>query len=212
MERNKRKIGRWLGVLAAVLVPAIATAALTIPNTFTSGTVIKSADVNANFAAVATAVSSDQATIGALQSAVATLQTQVASLQTTVTTLQTSLTSVQGTVAATPQVIGFAHFNTTLNAAGIASFGGSETTSVTAAAGFPTIVTFTGKFPASITAAKVHILATPEVGDYTGLDAAVQGTPTSTSISIRVYTWETDNIYYGYQTGGPFFIALLLGS
>ena len=98
MERNKPKIGRWLGVLAAVLIPAIATAALTIPNTFTAGTVIKSADVNANFAAVATSVNADGTNIGSLQNSVAALQTTVTSLQTTVTSLQTTVTSQQATI------------------------------------------------------------------------------------------------------------------
>jgi hypothetical protein len=164
--------------------------------------VIKSADVNANFAAVAAAVSSDQSTIASLQSAVATLQTQVASLQTT-------LAGVQSTVAATPQIVGFAHFDGTK----VASFGGSETTSAVAGSGSPTTITFTGKYPSSITAAKVHILATPEVGDFTALDTYVVGTPTSTTIEIGVYTWQSDNAtYYGYQPGGPFYVALLLGS
>jgi hypothetical protein len=43
---------RWLIALAAVFVPAVAAGALTLPYTFTSGTAIRAAEMNANFGAV----------------------------------------------------------------------------------------------------------------------------------------------------------------
>jgi hypothetical protein len=211
MERNKRKIGRWLGVMAAVLVPAIATAALTIPNTFSAGTVIKSADVNANFAAVAAAVNSDESTIVALQNSVAALQTTVNSLQTTVTSHTSAISSLQSAVAATPQIIGFAHFNGANGT--IASFGGAGTTGVTPdpyyGYGFPWLLTFTGKYPAGLTAARLTLLATPEVAGYSALDASVISV-SSTAIAVEVYVWQSSSL--AAETSAGFNVALLLAN
>jgi hypothetical protein len=47
-----KRVGRWGIALAGVFVPAIAAGALTLPYTFTSGTAIRAAEVNANFAAI----------------------------------------------------------------------------------------------------------------------------------------------------------------
>ena len=78
MERRstlkRRSTWHWLGALGAVLVPAVVTAALTLPNTFTAGTVIKSADMNANFAAVVTHANGVDTSITALQTQMAALQ------------------------------------------------------------------------------------------------------------------------------------------
>ena len=71
MERTKRTHWRWVGVLAALLVPPIATAALTLPNIFTAGTVIKAADVNANFNAVRDHANTVETQLATLQAAVA---------------------------------------------------------------------------------------------------------------------------------------------
>ena len=46
------KIVRWIGVAGAVLVPALAVAALEIPNTFAAGQRVSAAEMNANFAAL----------------------------------------------------------------------------------------------------------------------------------------------------------------
>jgi hypothetical protein len=189
MDGHKRSIGRWLGVLAAVLVPAIATAALTIPNTFTAGTVIKSADVNANFAAVATEVNNTETSLASLQSTVSSLQTTVTNLQTTVTNLQNSVTSVSKTVASAPQMVGYAK----VYYGSVLAFGGTGTTNVTVSGSFPNIITFTGSFPSTITANKVQIMATPWAYDYNGLDAEVVSA-TTTSIVVYIYEWETDNL------------------
>jgi hypothetical protein len=119
--------------LGAVLVPAVVTAALTLPNTFTAGTVIKSADMNANFAAVVTHANGVDTSITALQ-------TQMAALQ-----------------AAAP--IGFAR----VAGATVSTFGGIGTTSVTATGtGFPYTVTFNGNYPAGITPSKVVVQTTGE--------------------------------------------------
>src|SRR5579863_1294606 len=60
MITHSKKLGLLFAV-AVVLTPAVIYAAnLTIPNTFTSGTPIQSAQVNANFTAVQTAVNAKQ--------------------------------------------------------------------------------------------------------------------------------------------------------
>jgi hypothetical protein len=224
MERNKRKIGRWLGVLAAILVPAIATAALTIPNSFTSGTVIKSADVNANFAAVATAVSSDETSIVSLQNAVAALQNVTNSLQTSVTSLQSTVTSLQSTVtsqastiaslqstvsglsssvAASPQIIGFA----LAEAGSLVSYGGAGTTSVIndySYTGYMEL-TFNGKYPSTINANRVMIMATPFAYDYGAVDTEVLSA-SPTSITIIVYQWMSSTLT---SLNGYFYVALI---
>jgi hypothetical protein len=58
---NITKHWRWAVAAAAIFVPAVAAGAVTIPFSFTSGTVIKAADVNANFTALKTAVDTLQA-------------------------------------------------------------------------------------------------------------------------------------------------------
>src|SRR4051812_30683206 len=53
------KRNKWLGIGLALLAPVVVAAAnLSIPNTFTPGTPIRSSEVNANFAAVQSAVNS----------------------------------------------------------------------------------------------------------------------------------------------------------
>ena len=63
---------KWLVALAAVFVPASLTAAVTIPNTFTSGTPIVAAEMNANFSALKTFVDGLEATINGKADAPAT--------------------------------------------------------------------------------------------------------------------------------------------
>lgn len=58
---NPFKQWRWLVALGAVFVPAVALGTVTLPFTFTSGTLIKAGDVNANFTALKTAVDQLQA-------------------------------------------------------------------------------------------------------------------------------------------------------
>ncbi len=52
--RNKARWATWFWVTALVLAPGAVLADITIPNSFTAGTVIKSADVNADMAALNT--------------------------------------------------------------------------------------------------------------------------------------------------------------
>jgi len=163
MERRstskRRSTWHWLGALGAVLVPAVVTAALTLPNSFTAGTVIKAADVNANFNAVVTHANTVETNLG-------TLQTQVAALQ-----------------AAAP--IGFARIAGTT----VTTFGGIGTTAVTATGtGFPYAVTFTGNYPAGITSSKVVVQTTAE-SSQSGVTNAIVNTATATSISLSVYVW-----------------------
>jgi hypothetical protein len=59
-----------LGLLLGLAYPAYVTAStVTIPNTFTAGSVIRAADFNANFTAVKTAVDDNDTRITALESA-----------------------------------------------------------------------------------------------------------------------------------------------
>jgi hypothetical protein len=59
--RNSLAVWSRALAIAIVAVPVLSLASdLTTPNTFTSGTLIQSAQVNANFAAVQTAVNSKQ--------------------------------------------------------------------------------------------------------------------------------------------------------
>jgi hypothetical protein len=188
MERRsmskKRSYWHWLGALGAVLVPAIVTAALTLPNTFTAGTVIKAADVNANFAAVVTHASG-------VDTSIASLQTQVATLQ-----------------AAAP--IAYAK----ITGATVAAFGGVGTTAVaTTGTGFPYNITFTGTYPAAISAAKIVVQATAESAQ-TGVANAIVNAATTTSISVAVYVWAPPGA--GATTTGalpnnPIFVTLSLG-
>jgi hypothetical protein len=162
MDRKKRSYWHWLGVLGAVLVPALATAALVVPNTFTANTVIKSADVNANFAAVVTHANG-------VDTAITTLQSQVAALQ-----------------AATP--IGFAR----VAGATVTGFGGFGTTAVTTTGtGYPYTITFTGNYPATIASTKVILNATAESSNSGVVNASVNSA-SATSISVSVFVWKSD--------------------
>lgn len=162
MDRKKRSYWHWLGILGAVLVPALATAALVVPNTFTANTVIKASDVNSNFAAVVTHANG-------VDTAIATLQSQVAALQ-----------------AAAP--IGFARVAGTA----ITGFGGFGTTSVTTTGtGYPYTITFTGSYPATIAATKVVVTATAESANSGVVNASVSSAST-TSIVVSVFVWKSD--------------------
>ncbi|MFO0571747.1 MAG: hypothetical protein U0263_39345 [Polyangiaceae bacterium] len=55
---------KWLVALGAVFVPASLLAAVNIPNSFTAGTPIKAADMNANFSAIKTFVDGLETAIG----------------------------------------------------------------------------------------------------------------------------------------------------
>jgi len=188
MERRstlkRRSTWHWLGALGAVLVPAVVTAALTLPNSFTAGTVIKAADMNANFNAVVTHANTVETNLG-------TLQTQVAALQ-----------------AATP--IAFAK----ISGASVAAFGGLGTTAVaTTGTGFSYSVTFTGTYPAAISAAKIVVQATAESAN-SGVANAIVNSATTTSISVSVYVWVPQGAA-GTTTGAlannPIFLTLSLG-
>jgi hypothetical protein len=65
---------QWIGV--AVLASSLGLAvAVTIPNTFTAGTAISAAQMNANFAAMGTAVTAAETTLATAQGQISTLQT-----------------------------------------------------------------------------------------------------------------------------------------
>ena len=188
MERRstlkRRSTWHWLGALGAVLVPAVVTAALTLPNTFTAGTVIKSADMNANFAAVVTHANGVDTSITALQ-------TQMAALQ-----------------AAAP--IAYAN----ISGASVAAFGGLGTTAVTTTGtGFAYNITFTGTYPAAITAAKMVVQATAESAN-SGVANAIVNSATTTSISVSVFVFAPQGAS-GTATGAlannPVFVTLSLG-
>ncbi len=49
---KEAKSWRWLGVVGALLLPALAVAAVGIPNTFSAGDVISASEMNENFDAV----------------------------------------------------------------------------------------------------------------------------------------------------------------
>jgi hypothetical protein len=69
-------------VVALVAVPTMLFAGdLTLPNTFTNGTVADADAVNANFAAVETEVDGNAADIAALTTAVSDLQTDLAAIE-----------------------------------------------------------------------------------------------------------------------------------
>ena len=162
-----------------------------MPNTFTAGTVIKSADMNANFAAVVTHANGVDTSVAALQTQVAALQTQVAALQ-----------------AAAP--IAYAK----ISGASVAAFGGLGTTAVTTTGtGFAYNITFTGTYPAAITAAKIVVQATAESAN-SGVANAIVNSATTTSISVSVYVFAPPGVG-GTTTGAlannPIFVTLSLG-
>jgi hypothetical protein len=67
---------KWVGALAAVFVPSMVMA-LTIPHEFNAGDPIVSADVNENFTAIATAVTTVETDLASLTDEVADLSTEV---------------------------------------------------------------------------------------------------------------------------------------
>jgi hypothetical protein len=86
---------RILGIGGAV--PAIAVAALTLPNTFQAGALLSAADLNENFSAVGDELAAQAALITSLQQTVAELEAQSTTLQTQVAAMQ-----VGSLVALTP--------------------------------------------------------------------------------------------------------------
>lgn len=182
MDRKKRSYWHWLGILGAVLVPALATAALVVPNTFTANTVIKSADVNANFTAVVTHANG-------VDTSIATLQSQVAALQ-----------------AAAP--IGFAR----VSGATVTGFGGFGTTAVTVTGtGFPYTITFTGNYPSTITTAKIVVSGMAESSN-SGVVNAIVNSATTTTISLSLYVWKSsDTTSLTGLASNPIFVTLNLG-
>jgi hypothetical protein len=63
-----RKSWKWLVALGAVFVPA-SVLAVSVPNSFTAGTPILAAEMNANFAALETAVTALEASVAAVETA-----------------------------------------------------------------------------------------------------------------------------------------------
>jgi len=78
---------RVLGILAAVLVPALAVAAFNLPHGFTSGEVLTAANLNSNFNAVKQELEALQARVTALENSSST-KSDLQALQSKVTTVE----------------------------------------------------------------------------------------------------------------------------
>jgi hypothetical protein len=83
---------RVLGILGALLVPALAVAAFNLPHAFQSGEVLTAANLNNNFNAVKTELEALQARVTMLENASAA-KTDLQALTTRVTTLETNSSS-----------------------------------------------------------------------------------------------------------------------
>ena len=66
-------------------------------------------------------------------------------------------------------------------------------------------MTFTGKFPSTISANRVMLLVTPHVYDYGAVDAEIL-TASSTSITVAMYSWQS---YTGTYHAASFYMALV---
>src|SRR5262249_2421656 len=101
--------------------------------------------------------------------------------------------------------IAFAHFGGTA----ISAFGGLGTTSATlSGAGAPYFVTFTGSYPAGITASKLVVQATAESGNSMLANSACSSAST-TGISCAVWIWPVTSAPATTTNGG--FITVWLG-
>lgn len=97
----KHKTTALFGIIIAVLL-SVGTAnarSLMVLNTFTPGTPVRSADVNANFSALGTAATDNYSQIQALAATVASLQATVTTLQADNTALSATVTSQANTIA-----------------------------------------------------------------------------------------------------------------
>jgi hypothetical protein len=86
--------------LFTALVNHVQAGSVTLPNTFQAGTRARAAEVNANFAAVKSAVDDNDARIAALESAVTSLQATVGAQATTIVDLQTAVSAQASTISA----------------------------------------------------------------------------------------------------------------
>jgi hypothetical protein len=86
--------------LSAALVTQVQAGSVTLPNTFQAGTRAVAAEVNANFAAIESAVDDNDARIAALESAVANLQATVGAQANTIADLQATVSAQASTITA----------------------------------------------------------------------------------------------------------------
>ena len=81
------KYTTWLSVGMLLIVPITAYAAIiSVPNTFTNGTIADATEVNANFDGIVSESNAQHARIAALESQLATFASQILALQTDVST------------------------------------------------------------------------------------------------------------------------------
>ena len=72
-------------------------------------------------------------------------------------------------------------------------------------------MTFTGNYPASITAGKVVVIATAESSDW-GVANAVVNSASTTQISVSVYTWKSNDVATtGNRNTNGIYLTLMLG-
>jgi len=80
---------RIMGILAALLVPALAVAAFNLPHAFSSGEVLTAANLNSNFNAIKAELESLQARVTTLENNSST-KTDLTALQSRVATVETA--------------------------------------------------------------------------------------------------------------------------
>ncbi|HMR05233.1 MAG TPA: hypothetical protein PKA88_05635 [Polyangiaceae bacterium] len=159
---------KWLVALGAVFVPASLMAAVTIPNTFTAGTTIVAADMNANFAAIKTFVDGLETTVNGKANAAAT------GTQYTNTPNGKSVYAWSGSC----------HTSTTANCAVNATYsynaGGAAITSTRSAAGVYNVT-----FPGLATTAGGNVQVTAYGNNTNNCKVVSWG---NTNVNIRCYT------------------------
>lgn len=105
-------------------------------------------------------------------------------------------------------ILGFARINGTDGA--VVSSGGNGTTGVSAVRNSPGdyTITFTGNYPATISATKLSVLATAQADNFQVTNAGIESASGS-SIVIRIFSWKSD---VTSEVDAGVFVQVLLGS